>query len=91
MRGVTSEVEPARALCQLCYALSSANECRRAVFKVCRSLASLWGFALYAVTLWSGRFGSPEEIAAVIAFVASDEASFMAGANVMVDGGYTIV
>ena len=33
------------------------------------------------------RSGSPSEVAAVIAFVASDEASFMTGAEVFVDGG----
>jgi NAD(P)-dependent dehydrogenase (short-subunit alcohol dehydrogenase family) len=34
------------------------------------------------------RIGQPEEIANVVAFLASTEASFMAGANVMVDGAY---
>ena len=35
-----------------------------------------------------GRLGRPEEIAATVAFLASDDASFMTGAEVYVDGGY---
>jgi len=35
------------------------------------------------------RLGEPEEIADVVAFVASTRASFMTGANVLVDGGAT--
>ena len=37
------------------------------------------------------RFGTPEEIANVIVFLSSDEASFVVGANVVADGAYTIV
>jgi NAD(P)-dependent dehydrogenase (short-subunit alcohol dehydrogenase family) len=36
-----------------------------------------------------GRLGEPEEVANVIAFLASDESSFMTGSEVVVDGGYT--
>lgn len=35
-----------------------------------------------------GRFGTAEEIAKVIVFLASDDASFVTGANWAVDGGY---
>ena len=36
-----------------------------------------------------GRLGKPEEIASVILFLASDESSFITGAELAVDGGYT--
>ena len=36
-----------------------------------------------------GRLGKPEEVAAVILFAASDDASFMTGSELVVDGGYT--
>lgn len=37
------------------------------------------------------RQGRPEEVASVAAFLASDESSYMTGADVLVDGGYTAV
>ena len=37
-----------------------------------------------------GRLGRPEEIAAVAALLASDEARFIVGANLVIDGGVTI-
>jgi NAD(P)-dependent dehydrogenase (short-subunit alcohol dehydrogenase family) len=36
-----------------------------------------------------GRWGSAEEIATVIAFLAGDGASFMTGSEVYADGGWT--
>jgi NAD(P)-dependent dehydrogenase (short-subunit alcohol dehydrogenase family) len=39
-------------------------------------------------TVAIGRTGEPHEIADVIAFIASDEASYIVGQTIMVDGGH---
>ena len=38
----------------------------------------------------AGRFGYPEEVAAAALFLASDAANLITGANLVIDGGYTI-
>ena len=36
-----------------------------------------------------GRLGEPEEVAAMVAYLISDEAGFLTGASYLIDGGYT--
>ena len=43
------------------------------------------------ITSLIGRWATPQEIAAPILFLASDEASFITGATLMVDGGLSIL
>lgn len=43
--------------------------------------------AEYKKAIPAGRYGSPEEIAAVVRWVASDEAAYISGAVIPVDGG----
>ena len=38
----------------------------------------------------AGRFGYPEEVAAVALFLASDAANLITGENIVMDGGYTV-
>jgi NAD(P)-dependent dehydrogenase (short-subunit alcohol dehydrogenase family) len=37
----------------------------------------------------SGRFGTPEEIANIVAFLAGSASSWITGQNIVADGGFT--
>lgn len=36
------------------------------------------------------RIGAVQDVAAAVSFLASEDAAFITGANILVDGGYTI-
>jgi NAD(P)-dependent dehydrogenase (short-subunit alcohol dehydrogenase family) len=45
--------------------------------------------ARHAATIPQGRFATPEEVAAAVLYLASDESASVTGASLSVDGGYT--
>ena len=55
-----------------------------------------WGFLFFNIfkaassTLF-GRLGYPDEMAAGVVFLASDESSFVTGTDLLIDGGYTAI
>ena len=43
--------------------------------------------AAYKATIPAGRFAQPDEVAAAVAFLASDDSAYINGAVIPVDGG----
>jgi 3-oxoacyl-[acyl-carrier protein] reductase len=48
------------------------------------------GLDAVAERIPAGRNGTPEDIASVFAFLASEESSYLTGQTLVVDGGFTI-
>jgi NAD(P)-dependent dehydrogenase (short-subunit alcohol dehydrogenase family) len=60
----------------------------RASAQVLTNLKDIGGSGLYSRYTPLGRRGTAEEIGKAVAFLASDEASFITGATLLVDGGF---
>jgi NAD(P)-dependent dehydrogenase (short-subunit alcohol dehydrogenase family) len=44
----------------------------------------------FSAMIPAGRYGSPEEVAALVAFLASEDARYIHGAVFTIDGGFTV-
>jgi NAD(P)-dependent dehydrogenase (short-subunit alcohol dehydrogenase family) len=46
--------------------------------------------AQFSAMIPAGRYGTPEEVAALVAFLASEDARYLHGAVFTIDGGLTV-
>jgi glucose 1-dehydrogenase len=52
--------------------------------------ASEQDIAMTAAETVAGRLGTADEVAGAVAFLASEDAAYVTGASLLVDGGFTI-
>jgi 3-oxoacyl-[acyl-carrier protein] reductase len=71
------------------YVLTKRQEELSAIRSSQQKISMEEDLTLQSKNIPAGRFGSPEEIGNVVAFLASERASYINGTNILVDGGLT--
>jgi 3-oxoacyl-[acyl-carrier protein] reductase len=56
-----------------------------------RAVLGIDGIATIQAEIPIGRLGQPQEVAALVRFLASDDNSYISGQSIVIDGGFTSV